>query len=141
MSRSGVEGPFGDGRRAAEPMRVLKISQELGEVAEALHGAAALEHQLHGRAPDEITGGRGRPAPPGPHDQRGYEGSRHNGARGTGPHSEAVEAAHTWEDMEARLGWLILTGAALDDLTGCCLGHGGRTAAFPRGEGRSLRRP
>ena len=25
---------------------------------------------------------------------------------------------HAWEDMEARLGWLILTAAALDDLTG-----------------------
>ncbi|MBP5874290.1 hypothetical protein F3K20_06635 [Streptomyces scabiei] len=34
-----MEGPFEDGRRAAEPVRVLKISQELGEVAEALHGA------------------------------------------------------------------------------------------------------
>ncbi|KUO09497.1 hypothetical protein AQJ91_48280 [Streptomyces dysideae] len=29
-----------------------------------------------------------------------------------------MEVTHTWEDMEARLGWLILTGAALDDLTG-----------------------
>lgn len=34
-----VVGPFENGRRAAEPVRVLKISQELGEVAEALHGA------------------------------------------------------------------------------------------------------
>lgn len=38
MNRSGG-GPLEDGRRAAEPVRVLKISQELGEVAEALHGA------------------------------------------------------------------------------------------------------
>ncbi len=41
------------------------------------------------------------------------------GAVGTGPHGEAVVATHTWEDMEARLGWLILTAAAaLDDLAG-----------------------
>jgi hypothetical protein len=113
-----VEGPFEDGRRAAEPVRVLKISQELGEAAEALHGAAVVEHQLQGRAPDEITGGWGHPAPPGPSDQRGHGGSRHNGVRGTGPHGEAVEVTHAWEDMEARLGWLILTAAALDDLTG-----------------------
>lgn len=32
---------------------------------------------------------------------------------------------HTGEDTEARLGWLILTAAALDDLTGCYLGHSG----------------
>jgi hypothetical protein len=51
---------------------VLKISQELGEVAEALHGAAVVELQLQGRAPDEITGGWGHPAPPGPRDQRGH---------------------------------------------------------------------
>jgi hypothetical protein len=88
-------------------------------------GAAVVEHKLQGRAPDEITGGWGHPAPPGPSDQRGHGGSRHNGVRGTGPHGEAVEVTHTWEDMEARLGWPILTGAALDDLTGCCLGHGG----------------
>ncbi|MDH6623315.1 hypothetical protein M2271_001102 [Streptomyces sp. LBL] len=25
---------------------------------------------------------------------------------------------HAWEDMEARLGWLILTATALDGLTG-----------------------
>jgi hypothetical protein len=41
------------------------------------------------------------------------------GALGTGPHGEAVEVTHTWEDVEARLGRLILTAAAaLDDLTG-----------------------
>ncbi|MCX5264436.1 hypothetical protein ACOT81_06620 [Streptomyces sp. WI04-05B] len=97
---------------------MLTISQELGDAAEALHGAAVVEHQLQGRAPDEITGGWGHPAPPGPRDQRGHGGSRHRGARGTGPHGEAVEVTHTWEDMEARLGRLILAAAALDDLTG-----------------------
>lgn len=41
------------------------------------------------------------------------------GALGTGPHGEAVEVTHTWEDVEARLGRLVLTAAAvLDDLTG-----------------------
>ncbi|MGW7167599.1 hypothetical protein ACWGH3_20285 [Streptomyces sp. NPDC054884] len=41
------------------------------------------------------------------------------GALGTGPRGEAVEITHTWEDVEARLGLLILTAAvALDDLTG-----------------------
>ncbi|ELP66350.1 hypothetical protein STRTUCAR8_01436 [Streptomyces turgidiscabies Car8] len=88
-------------------------------------GAAVVEHQLQGRAPDGITGGWGHPAPPGPRDQWGHGGSRHRGVRGTGLHGEAVEVTHAWEDMEARLGWLILTAAALDDLTGCCLGHGG----------------
>ena len=34
-----MEGPFEDGRRAAEPVHVLKISQELGEAAETFHGA------------------------------------------------------------------------------------------------------
>jgi hypothetical protein len=81
-------------------------------------GAAVVEHKLQGRGPDEITGGWGHPAPPGPRDQRGHGGSRHRGALGTGPHGEAVEVTHAWEDMEARLGWLILTAAALDDLTG-----------------------
>ncbi|WP_060904300.1 hypothetical protein [Streptomyces europaeiscabiei] len=41
------------------------------------------------------------------------------GALGTGPHGEAVEVTHTWEDVEARLGRLTLTAAAaLDDLAG-----------------------
>lgn len=41
------------------------------------------------------------------------------GALGTGPRGEVAEITHTWEDVEARLGQLILTAAAaLDDLTG-----------------------
>ncbi|MEU3096498.1 hypothetical protein ABZ690_17285 [Streptomyces sp. NPDC006967] len=41
------------------------------------------------------------------------------GALGTGPRGEVAEITHTWEDVEARLGRLILTAAAaLDDLTG-----------------------
>lgn len=124
MSRSGG-GSFRGWAACGGAGARAQISQELGEAAEALHGAAVVEHQLQGRAPDGITTGWGHPAPPGPRDQRGHEGSRRNGVWGTGPHGEAVEVTHTWEDMEARLGWLILTAAALDDFTGCCLGHGG----------------
>ncbi|WP_328337253.1 hypothetical protein OG873_36315 [Streptomyces violaceus] len=41
------------------------------------------------------------------------------GALGTGRRGEVAEITHTWEDVEARLGQLILTAAAaLDDLTG-----------------------
>jgi hypothetical protein len=39
-------------------------------------GAAVVEQQLQGRAPDGITTGWGHPAPPGPRDQRGHGGSR-----------------------------------------------------------------
>lgn len=144
----------------ARLLRVLKISEELGEVAEALHGAlganprkgashgwgdvaseladvivtagvaldtvsrdgaAVMAHHLQGRAVDEITaagdirllqvlaisGGMGAVA------------TAVYGALGTGPRGETVEVTHTWEDVEARLGELILTAAAtLDDLTG-----------------------
>ncbi|MFE5596688.1 hypothetical protein [Streptomyces sp. NPDC056549] len=41
------------------------------------------------------------------------------GALGAGPRGEAVAVTHSWEDVGARLGGLILTAAAaLDDLTG-----------------------
>ncbi|WP_406086690.1 MazG-like family protein [Streptomyces virginiae] len=141
-------------------LRMLKISEELGEVAEALHGtlgvnpregashdwgglaqeladvivtavvaldtvsgdgAAVVEHQLRGRAPDEITAAG---------DIRLLQVLAINGdmgegaiavygALGTGPYGEAVEVTHTWEDVEARVGRLIRkAAAALDDLTG-----------------------
>ncbi|MFD3998391.1 MazG-like family protein [Streptomyces sp. NPDC058583] len=142
-------------------LRVIKIQEELGEVAEAVHGAlganprkgashgwgdvakeladvivtaavaldtvsgdgaAVVEHQLQGRAAvDEGTAAG---------DLRlvqvlaisgdmGEVTTAVFGALGTGPRGEAVEVTHTWEDVEARLGGLILTAAAaLDDLTG-----------------------
>lgn len=82
--------------------------------------AAVVEHQLQGRAPDEITAAG---------DVRLLQVLAINGdmgegtiavygALGTGPHGEAVEVTRTWEDVEARLGRLICKAAALDDLTG-----------------------
>ncbi|MFM9576742.1 hypothetical protein ACKI1I_41485 [Streptomyces turgidiscabies] len=63
-------------------------------------GAAVVAHQLQGRAPGGISTGWGHPAPP-------------------------VLAINGDMGEVAIAGWLILTAAALDDLTGCCLGHGG----------------
>ncbi|WP_328791492.1 MULTISPECIES: hypothetical protein [unclassified Streptomyces] len=86
-------------------------------------GAAVVEHQLQGRAPDDITAAG---------DIRLLQALAINGdigaiatagygALGTGPRGEAVEITHAWEDMEARLGLLILTGRPHRR----CLGHGG----------------
>ncbi|MFE0137955.1 hypothetical protein ACFWY6_41340, partial [Streptomyces sp. NPDC059037] len=144
----------------ARLLRVLKISEELGEVAEALHGAlganprkgpshdwgdvakeladvivtamvaldtmsgggaAVVERQLQNHVANE-------PAAAG--DTRLLQVLAINGdmggiavavygALGTGPHGEAAEVTHTWEDVEARLGPLTLTAAAAPtDLTG-----------------------
>ncbi len=143
----------------ARLLRVLKISEELGEVAEALHGAlganprkgashdwgdvakeladvivtamvaldsvsgdgaTVVEQQLQGRVEEEITAAG---------DIRLLQVLAISGdmgaiatavcGLGTGPRGEAVEITHTREDVEARLGLLILTAAvALDDLTG-----------------------
>ncbi|WP_405748986.1 MazG-like family protein [Streptomyces sp. NBC_01411] len=132
---------------------MLKISEELGEVAEALHGAlganprkgashslggvakeladvivtamvaldtvsgdgaTVVEQQLQGRVEEEITAAG---------DIRllqvlaisgdmGAIATAVYGALGTGPSGEAVENTHTWEDVEACLGMLILTAAA-----------------------------
>lgn len=143
----------------ARLLRVLKISEEVGEVAEALHGAlgtnprkgashgwgdvvkeladvivtamvaldtvsgdgaAAVKRQLQDRAHNKITAAG---------DIRllrilaissnlGEVATATYGALRTGPHGEAAEATHTWEDVEERLGGLILTAAAaLVDLT------------------------
>ncbi|MCF1594990.1 hypothetical protein [Streptomyces muensis] len=89
-------------------------------------GAAVVDHQLQGRVEEEtraagetrllqvlaINGDLGEIA------------IAVCGALGTGPHGESAEVTHQWEDVEMRLGRLILTAAALDDVTGCCLGHG-----------------
>ncbi|MFI1285870.1 hypothetical protein ACH4U5_34810 [Streptomyces sp. NPDC020858] len=84
-------------------------------------GATVVEQQLQGRVEEEITAAG---------DIRllqvltisgdmGAIATAVYGALGTGPRGEAVEITHTWEDVEARLGLLILTAAAaLDDLTG-----------------------
>lgn len=84
-------------------------------------GATVVEQQLQGRVEEEITAAG---------DIRllqvlaisgdmGAIATAVYGALGTGPPGEVVEITHTWEDVEARLGLLILTAAAaLDDLTG-----------------------
>lgn len=91
-------------------------------------------------------GGRadsGRGYRPGPRDQRGHEAGRHRRVRGAGhgPRGEATEVTHTWEDVEARLGRLVRTAAAvLDDLTGDAWDTLDDRLRFPRGEGRGLER-
>ncbi|MFB6904984.1 hypothetical protein ACFCWB_12035 [Streptomyces bacillaris] len=84
-------------------------------------GATVVEQQLQGRVEEEITAAG---------DIRllqvlaisgdmGAIATAVYGALGTGLRGEAVEITHTWEDVQARLGRLILTAAAaLDDLTG-----------------------
>ncbi|MFI5702529.1 hypothetical protein ACIA78_21085 [Streptomyces xanthochromogenes] len=63
------------------------------------------------------------------------------GALGTGPRGEVTEVTHTWEDVETRLGWLVLTVVAvLDDLTGDAWNTLDDRLRFPRGEGRGLGR-
>ncbi|MFE3327970.1 MazG-like family protein [Streptomyces sp. NPDC059176] len=143
----------------ARLLRVLKISEELGEVAEALHGAlganprkgashswgdvakeladvivtamvaldsvsgdgaTVVEQQLRGRVKEITAAGDIRLlqvlAISG---DMGAIATAVYGALGTGPRGEAVEITHTWEDVEVRLGGLILTAAvALDDLSG-----------------------
>ncbi|MEU7021899.1 MazG-like family protein [Streptomyces sp. NPDC046203] len=141
-------------------LRVLKISEELGEVAEAVHGAlganprkgsshswsdvvkeladvivtaavaldtvsgdaeAAVAQQLRDRKTEE-------PAAAGDvrllrvlkiSEDMGQLATAVYGALGTGPRGSETEVTHTWEDVEAHLGGLILTAVeALDDLTG-----------------------
>ncbi|WP_405809220.1 hypothetical protein OG524_04860 [Streptomyces sp. NBC_01520] len=84
-------------------------------------GAAVVEHQIEGRAPDEITeaGDIRLLQVRAINGDMGKGAIAVHGALGTGPHGEAVEVPHTWEDVEAHLDRLGLTAAAaLDDLTG-----------------------
>ncbi|MFC8272874.1 hypothetical protein ACFUJR_10100 [Streptomyces sp. NPDC057271] len=85
------------------------------------NGATVVERQLQGRVEEEITaaGGIRLLRVLAISGDMGAIATAVYGALGTGPRGEKVEITHTWEDVEARFGRLILTAAAaLDDVTG-----------------------
>ncbi|MGA4960248.1 MazG-like family protein [Streptomyces lavendulocolor] len=144
----------------ARLLRVLKISEELGEVAEALHGAlganprqgashgwgdvvkeladvivtaavaldtvsgdgaAVVEQQLQGRMANEsaAAGDIRLPHVLAMSEDMGQIATAVYGALSTRPRGKAIGLAHTWEEVETRLGRLISrAAAALDNLTG-----------------------